>query len=180
MKSESDARNLFCRRQRVVKRGFCSGEKNLPKSWAQKGLLSILHTAGICQIDRWIGNALDTELHLPVCGKKTKLAIWRFWQKLVLKQQTRRRKGFFCFVLKLMLAVGWIIPAGSRWRRLRRPRGISGRFGLSAKENRSENTFENTVARWQCAICFGCRSAAFPFCQLFLLNFFFCFQHLFQ
>ena len=27
----------------------------------RKVLPSILHTAGICQIDRWIGNALDTE-----------------------------------------------------------------------------------------------------------------------
>jgi len=32
------------------------------KNSVQKGLLSILHGAGICQIeDRWIGNALDTE-----------------------------------------------------------------------------------------------------------------------
>ena len=36
-----------------------------------------------------------------VCGKKTKLAIWRFWQKLVLKQQTRRSKGFFLLRLEV-------------------------------------------------------------------------------
>ena len=66
-----------------------------------------------------------------VWGKKTKLAIWRFWQKLGLKQETRRRKGFFfCFVLKSM-PIGGFIPAGSRWRRSRRPRGRSDTFGLS-------------------------------------------------
>ena len=60
--------------------------------------------------------------------------------------KNNRREGgkgwggeFFCFVLKLMLmSAGWIIPAGSRWRRLTRLRDISGRFGWSAKENQSE------------------------------------------